>query len=371
MQVFLQKTIDFFFFFCYHQLCTRVHRWNEMSVTIKDIAKKAGVSHTTVSRALNGNPVITEKTAAVIRGIAGELGYLPSAAARGLKTRRSGVLGVLVSRIDNPYFGEIIQGIEDALSNSGYSIFIASSSLDPQKEKNIVQAFSEHRVDGVIIGSVPVARSNITLLNKYNIPAVFINNQCAWNQKFSISHDDEFGARLVTHHLLDLGHRRIAYLGNARAPRINENRLRGFQRELADAGLAPDERLISSQPGGEIEDGLAGMSSLLGSGCDFSAVFCFNDLMAVGALSMLQHKGLRVPADVSLAGFDNIPSSAYTYPPLTTFDQPKRSIGAEATGMLLELIKSSTAPGSNHKPITKMMRGELLTRESTAIYSKE
>lgn len=337
-----------------------------MNITIKDIAKKAGVSHATVSRALNGNPAISEKTASMIRDIAAELGYLPSAAARGLKTRRSGVLGVLVSRIDNPYFGEIIQGIEDAIRDSGYSTFIASSYLNPVQEKNIIRAFSEHRVDGVIVGSVPVERKSLSLLNKYGIPTVVINNQCAWNQKYAIAHDDEYGARQVTRHLLGLGHRRIAYVGNARAPRINDDRLRGYLSELTNAGLAADEQCALAQPGGEIENGVAAMTTLLESGRPFTAVFCFNDLMAIGALSVLQQSGLHVPADVSVAGFDNIPYSAYTIPTLTTFDQPKRSIGAEAASMLLDLIKSSHENGNHQKPIAKLMRGELLTRKSTA-----
>lgn len=342
-----------------------------MSVTIKDIARKAGFSHTTVSRALNGNPAIPEKTAATIRDIAEELGYLPSAAARGLKTRRSRVLGVLVSRIDNPYFGEIIQGIEDGIRDSGYSIFIASSSLDPYKEKNIIQAFSEHRVDGVILGSVRVERRNMSLLTQHGIPAVVINNQCAWSQKYSIAHDDAYGARLVTRHLIELGHCRIAYLGNTRAPRINNNRLLGLSGELEANGFALDKQLVINQPGGEIENGATCMAALLNQSPSFTAVFCFNDLMAIGALSVLQQRGLRVPEDVSLAGFDNIPYSAYTTPPLTTFDQPKRSIGAEAATMLLELINSSSSPGNHQKPIMKMMRGELLARKSTAVCSKE
>ena len=342
-----------------------------MNVTIKDIARKAGVSHTTVSRALNGNPAIPEKTASVIREIAGELGYMPSAAARGLKTRHSGALGVLVSRIDNPYFGEIIQGIEDAIKDTGYSTFIASSYLDPVHEKNIIRAFSEHRVDGVIIGSVPVERKSISLLNNYGIPAVVINNQSSWNQKYAISHDDAYGAQQVTRHLVALGHQKIAYLGNARAPRINDNRLRGFQSEMNAAGLEIDAQLICNQAGGEFENGVESMTTLLNLGKDFTAVFCFNDLVAIGALHVLQQNGKKIPADVSVVGFDNIPYSAYTSPSLTTFDQPKRSIGAEAASMLLDLINTSHETGNHSKPIAKMIRGQLLIRNSTAKCVKE
>lgn len=342
-----------------------------MSVTIKDIARKAGVSHTTVSRALNGNPAIPEKTASVIRGIAGEMGYLPSAAARGLKTRHSRVLGVLVSRIDNPYFGEIIQGIEDAVKDPGYSIFIASSDMDPGHEKAIIQAFSEHRVDGVIIGSVPVNRNNYDLLEKYGIPTVVINDQSLRNHKYAISHDDEYGAQQVTRHLIELGHRRVAYLGNTQANRINKNRLRGFKLEMTAHGLEINPGHVTAQPGGEIENGVAGMRLLLEKSNDITAVFCFNDLMAIGALQVLCEQGLRVPDEISVAGFDDIPYAAYTNPPLTTFEQPKYSIGVEAADMLMGLISRSEGNGHNDHPITKKMRGQLLVRASTAKNRKE
>lgn len=337
-----------------------------MTVTIKDIAKHAGVSHTTVSRALNGNPTISDRTASNIREIALSLGYLPSAAARGLKTRHSGVIGVLVSRIDNPYFGEIIQGVEDTIKGTGYSAFVSSSYLDPLHEKNTIQAFSEHRVDGVIIGSVPVQRKNISLLNSYGIPVVVINNQSPWNQKYSISHDDSYGAYQVTQHLLELGHQKIAYLGNARANNINNSRLNGFQAALRDARLEAVSSLINNLDGGEIENGVLGMRTMLNRGEDFTAIFCFNDLVAIGAMHVLQESGINVPGDVSVVGFDNIPYSAFSNPPLTTFDQPKHSIGAAAAGMLMDLINASSDSGNHSKSITKLIRGQLLIRKSTS-----
>ena len=340
-----------------------------MPVTIKDIAKKAGVSHTTVSRALNGNHSIPERTTLVIREIAKEMGYLPSAAARGLKTKKSNAVGVIVSRIDNPYFGEILQGIEEVLQQTGYSLFIASSHLDFSSEKNIVQAFAEHRVDGVIICSVTFKPSHASLLKQYGMPIVVINNQSQEEYQCSIAHDDVDGARSITRHLLQLGHERIAYIGNLQAERVNEDRLLGYKAEIQKAGLEVDDALIVNCEGSEIENGMQGMTQLLASDKQPTAVFCFNDLMAIGALTILNQRNIAVPDEISVAGFDNIAYSAFTHPPLTTFDQPKRVIGAEAAQMLLNMLEESEEKHES-EPVTHIMRGHLLVRNSTGAPAK-
>jgi len=336
-----------------------------MPVTIKDIARKAGVSHATVSRSLNGNPNISERTAAGIRDLATEMGYIPSAAARGLKTNRSHVLGVIVSRIDNPYFGEIVQGIEDALQGTGYSLFFASTKFDQNREKAVIQAFGEHRVDGIILGSVFFRREYASLLTSYDIPVVVINNQSRQNFRYSVAHDDEYGARQITRHLLELGHTHIYYLGNARSRRINRDRSSGFKLELEAAGVLDPLTRVMNMDGSEIVDGSQGISLLLERSPKPTAVFCFNDLMAIGALKTLHEKGMRVPEDISIAGFDDIAYSAYTTPALTTFHQPKLEIGAEAAGLLLELIHKKEAGNGHEGPLARKIRGELLVREST------
>jgi len=185
-----------------------------MTVTIKDIAKEAGVSHTTVSRALRGSSLISDETTRRIQETALTLGYLPSAAARSLKTNRSQALGIIVSSIDDPYFSEILQGIEEIAQANHYSLFIAASQRDAERESVIVQAMRQHRVDGIIICSTPFSAERSQQFSKYDIPIVMINNQAAEEYRYSIYHDDMDGSRQIARHLIGLGHRRIAYLGN-------------------------------------------------------------------------------------------------------------------------------------------------------------
>jgi DNA-binding LacI/PurR family transcriptional regulator len=337
-----------------------------MATTIKDIAKKAGVSHSTVSRALRNSSLVANCTAERIRRIALEAGYLPSAAARSLKTNRSQALGVVVSNADDPFFGEILQGIEDVAQRGGYSLFMAASQRDPQREQIIVHAMSEHRVDGVIICSTSFSSEQSRLFLNYGVPIVVINNQAAEDYRYSIYHDDVDGSRMVTRHLIELGHQHIAYLGNALSGRTTLDRLTGFQQEMEAASLAIHPSAIHQVPGGGPEDGMVGLDHFLDQPERPTALVCFNDMMAIGVLKGLQLAGIQVPQDMSVTGFDNIIFSAYTNPTLTTFDQPKRYIGAEAARLLLDLLNSSPDDGASPQPRVRMLRGRLLVRKSTA-----
>jgi LacI family transcriptional regulator/LacI family repressor for deo operon, udp, cdd, tsx, nupC, and nupG len=333
-----------------------------MAVTIKDIAKQAGVSHTTVSRALHGNALISYETAQRIRQLAVDMGYQPSAAARSLKTNRSQVLGVIVSSLDDPFFSEILQGIEDCVQEGGYNLFIAASQHDPQREQKIVQTLMEHRVDGVIICSTPFSPTQGRHLLDYGFPIVVVNNQSAEGFRYSIYHDDVDGSRQMTRHLVALGHRRIAYLGNSLSGRTTLDRLSGFRQEMQAADLPVPAEYVHQVAGGSPAQGLAGAVYFLGLPLKPTAVVCFNDQLATGMLKGLRLAGLDVPADLSVTGFDNITFSAYTHPPLTTFDQPKRYIGMEAARLLLGLLRHEPEPGE--KVMT--LQGSLLVRASTA-----
>jgi len=333
-----------------------------MVITIKDVARKAGVAHTTVSRALRGSPLISTDTTERIRQIAAEMGYQPSAAARSLKTNRSQVLGVIVSSIDDPFFSEILQGIDDAAQQSGYSLFIAASHRDLNRERTIVRTMREHRVDGVIICSTPFSVEQSKQLRSYEIPIVVINNQSAEDYRYSIYHDDLDGSQQVMRHLIGLGHQRIAYLGYAHSGRTNLKRLTGYRGEIKKAGLTIYDGFEYEAESSDPQGGQTSVQHFLSLTQRPTAIFCYNDMLAIGVLSGLQASGLRVPEDCSIVGFDNITISAFTTPPLTTFDQPKRTIGVQAAQLMLGLLDLSNN-GDESKIQT--LKGSLLLRAST------
>jgi DNA-binding LacI/PurR family transcriptional regulator len=337
-----------------------------MAITIKDIARKAGVSHTTVSRALLGNPLISLDTTERIRRLAAEMGYRPSAAARSLKTNRSQALGVIVSNIDDPYFSEVLQGIESTAQQRGYSLFIAASQHDPEREDAIVQAMVEHRVEGVIVCSSSFGAERGHRFVQYGVPIVAVNNQAVEDYRYSIYHDDVDGSRQLTAHLIGIGHKRIGYLGNALAGRTNLDRLAGYRQELQAAHL--------ELPGQYIHDARYGEAGAINAAAQHflrlpeppTALVCYNDMMAIELLQSLQRAGRLVPRDLSVTGFDNIVFSAYTAPALTTFDQPKRYIGEEAGRLLLSLLEVRQEPQVEMNGNVRVLRGRLLVRGSTA-----
>jgi DNA-binding LacI/PurR family transcriptional regulator len=332
-----------------------------MAVTIRDIAQAAGVSHSTVSRALQGSPLVASETGQHIRQLANELGYVPNTVARGLKTNRSGVLGVIVRRIMDPYFSEVLQGIEDVLQAEGYSLFLAASNRDPKREEAIVRVMSEQRVDGVIICSTQVGEEHRRQLERFGVLSVLVNNQASEEIGRSIYHDDVDGSRQLTRHLIELGHRRIGFMGNVRAGRTSDDRLQGFRETMRAANLEIPPDYVVMGANGLPEGGFTVARRFLSLRQRPSAIVCYNDLMAIGAIQALQSAGVCVPEDCSITGFDNIELAAYVTPPLTTFDQPKYKIGQTAAKMMLRLLEDNELKEAN----ILTLRGELCLRAST------
>jgi DNA-binding LacI/PurR family transcriptional regulator len=222
----------------------------------------------------------------------------------------------------------------------------------------------EHRTDGIIICSSSFSADQGRQLLQYGFPIVVVNHQAAENFHYSIYHDDVDGSRQITRHLINLGHRKIAYLGNSNSGRTTLDRLSGFRAEMQTAGLNLPSSYIYNVAGGDLNHGLEGITYFLNLEDRPTAIVCFNDLIATGVIQGLQKTGLTVPADISVTGFDNIPFSGFTNPTLTTFDQPKQSIGAEAAQLLLNLLKKDTSEKPDF-PEVRILKGKLLVRNST------
>lgn len=336
-----------------------------MAVTIKDIARLAGVSHSTVSRALRGYPTIAPATRNRIRQIAGEVGYVPNSVARGLKNRRSHVLGVIVHRVIDPFYGEVLQGIEEVLQAESFSLFLTAAQRNPERENAIVQAMAERRVEGVIICSSEVSDEHRRQLEIFKLPVVLLNNEAAPTSAYSVYHDDVYGSARLTRHLIELGHTRIGYLGNARARRTTEERLRGFTREMTAAGLEVLPELTVEGPNGLPDGGAIGVQAFLALADRPTAIVCFNDMVAIGAMQALQRAAVRIPEECSICGFDNIELSAYVVPALTTFDQPKYELGRQAARLMLHLLDRNNGEAPRAESNVLILRGKLRVREST------
>jgi DNA-binding LacI/PurR family transcriptional regulator len=330
-----------------------------MPVSIKDIARVAGVSHSTVSRALHNSPLIPPSTAQRIQDIARELGYTASAVARSLVTRKTKAIGVVVTSIADPFNGDVVDGIEEVANQHGYSVILASSQADPERELSVVRAYQERRVDGILVASSRVGDLYIPVFSELRIPIVLINNQHDSEFASSVSIDNLNGAELATRHLIDLGHRRIGYLGDRFGLQSDRERYLGYRKAMEGAGI-PLEDVLRAQGNGKAEGAEESFCKLLESADPPTAVFCYNDVSAFGLIRKADDLGLQVPRDLSVVGFDDIFFTRLSQPPLTTVRQPRRDMGRQAMELLLASLEE--------RPVEKnaVIRGELIVRKSTA-----
>ena len=324
-----------------------------MPVSIKDIARLAGVSHSTVSRALHNSPLIPASTAIRIQKIAQQAGYTASAVARGLVTRKTNAIGVVVTSIADPFNGELVAGIEDVANQLGYSVILATSQAAPEREMSVIRSFRERRLDGVLVASSRVGALEL------DIPVVLINNQHPRRFLHSVSIDNVDGAYQATRHLLELGHTAIAYLGDGSGLQSDVERYEGYRRALT---RSREEIVVHGD--GKPDAAFQAAKKLFNGSKRPSAIFCYNDMSALGVLQAAAELGLAVPQDLSIVGFDDIFFAERLQPPLTTIHQPKRELGRDAMKLLVALLNNEKAD----KTIT--VRGELIVRGSTAKFTK-
>jgi DNA-binding LacI/PurR family transcriptional regulator len=328
-------------------------------VSIKDIARAARISHSTVSRALRNSPLVSVETRELVHKIAQEQGYSVSAAARSLVTGRSNTLGVVVTSISNPFAGEIVAGVEEFALAHGYSILLSTSHADPAREMRAVQSLHENRVDGILVNSSRVGRLYMPLLAEMRVPIVLINNEHPGEFIHSVTIDNLRAGRDATSHLVELGHKRIGYVGNQFGLQADTERFSGYRQIMDEADIGFDPELVAHGDGGP-EAGMRAAARLLALPDPPTALFCYNDMQALGALRAARERGLTVPRDISVVGLDDLYLSSYTDPPLTTVQQPKQEMGRLAAQMLLELI-------SGKSPASRLtITGKLVVRASTA-----
>ncbi len=337
---------------------------NVMPVSIKDIAKAAGVSHSTVSRALSDSRLVKEETKQRIRHLAEEMGYSPSAIARSLVTKRTQTLGLVVTFIADPFVAEVVQGIEETALDNGYSLILCQSQAAPQREMAAVKMLREKRVDAIIVTASRVGDLYMPLLEEVGVPIVLINNQQNGQYVYSVATDNFQGGELAGQYLLGLGHTRIGYIAGPSEVTSSVDRLEGCKRTLRAQGLEFDPTLIASG-NGRADGGREGMRRLLSSPTPPTAVFCYNDMTAIGALLTAKEMGYHVPGDVSIMGYDDIALAAYVDPPLTTIAQQKYEMGQQATEMALALLD-----GTESAVEDVFLPGRLVVRDSCQRLSK-
>ncbi len=327
-------------------------------ISIKDVARAAQVSHPTVSRALRHSPLVNLETAERIRQVASRMGYQPNAVARGLVTKKTGTIGVVVTTIADPFIAEVVSGIEEIANDHGYSVFLANSNADPAREIKVVQSFQERRVDGILVAASRVGALYVPLLSKLRVPIVLINNQHPDEFVHSVLIDNYPASIKAVQHLVELGHKRIAYMGDQFGFHSDTERFAGYRQALtlADYPFLPE---LVVHGDGKPEGGGQAMEKLLALPAPPTAVFCYNDMSAIGALSRIRANGLRVPTDISLVGFDDLFIASYVEPPLTTVRQPEQPMGRMAMELMLKLLS-----GGQHETVIKM-QGELVVRAST------
>ncbi len=334
--------------------------------TVRDVARKARVSVATVSRVLNSPSCVRQETRnRVLRAMRG-CHYVYNALAGGLSARKTTTLGVIVPSITNPVFATVIRGIQDYARESGYSILLGNTDYDEKNELRLIRVFQEKRADGVILNGPWRNAPIMPLLKKAGLPFVVTWQTLQDKDVNSVAFDNFQGAYRIVEYLIDLGHRRIGMIAGKFS--VSERALmrwKGYRKCLAKHDIPYDRQVVLEKPY-TFSEGKEGMARLLDLADPPTAVFCGNDILAVGGIACAREKGLCVPQDLSVVGFDDMEISAYYDPPLTTVAVPAYEMGRLAVKILIENIRGENKNPRQYTLETKLMiRGSAGRRENS------
>ncbi len=331
-------------------------------VRLKDIAQQAGVSVMTVSKALREAPDISPATKTRLKLLAQQMGYVPDSMAQSLRSRTTKLFGLVVSSLTNPIFPRLIRGLEERAHEIGYDIILSQSLNIPEREEAYIRRLLSRRVEGLFLS--PVYRLGPTAaiyeeLRQRRVPTVLLGHLAPFCSGFAnVETDDVNASYLATRHLLELDHRRIAFLSGPPAAPWAQERVEGYRRALREASLETDDRLVFNA-GSTIEHGAKAALQMINERSDATAIQAVTDLVAVGAANTFLDQGLNIPADLSVVGFGNILVAEYFRVPLTTIRQPKLRLGAAAMDLMARLMRGEP-------PVSKRLPAELVVRASTA-----
>ncbi len=331
-----------------------------MAITIKDVAKKAGVGITTVSRALNDKSEIRQGTKDLILKVCKELGYKPNRLAKSLVTRKSNTIGVLIPDSMDAFFSEMVQGIADECLENGYSIVLSHTQSCADKELEYIRLLQEKRMDGMLIYPVQEDDRYIKELKNSTIPFVLLNRYTEALDCDYVINDSVHGAYLAVDHLIQKGHKLITYLCAKPATSTAKERILGCKKAITENGLEIScLKIVTCKP--TIESSYINMKKLIMEKQKTSAVFVWDDKLAIGVRKAIFEAGFKIPKDVSLVGYNDIEIAKYLSPPLTTIRQATYQIGETAARILLDTLNSDCVKTS--KQI--ILKPELIVREST------
>ena len=328
--------------------------------TIYDVARVAGVSTATVSRALNGTGQISAATREAIDAAVQRLGYRPNTIARSLVKRTTETIAVMVPDIADPFYPALVKAIQSVADEQRYTILLCTSEGDPEREESYLDLLRAKQVDGALVDGLVLPRARLAHFVEEGFPMVSLDRDIDFPTIPLVQVDNRLGAQLAVEHLVRLGHRRIAHVTGRTQVRISTERHGGYEEELRRLGVEVDPTLVVA---GDFTEagGYRATQELLERGAAFTALFAANDVSALGALRALNESGRRVPDDVSVVGFDDLWLAAYLTPPLTTIRQPLTEIGRRATELLIDVLQGKRRP----RRVRHILRPELVVRGST------